>query len=61
MLFVEKKVKYLGLMIDGKFSWKDHNDNLIASLATFYWILDRKKYFVPKKQGLAIHKAYVFF
>ena len=55
----ENKVKYLGLMIDEKLSWKDHIDYLIVSLSKFYGIFNKIKYFVPKRHKLAIYNAYV--
>ena len=51
----ENKVKYLGLMIDEKLSWKDHLDYFIASLSKFYVIFNKIKHFVPKKHKLAIN------
>ena len=56
----EDKVKYLGLIIDEKLSWKDHADYLIASLSKFYEILNTIEHFVPKQHKLTIYKAYVF-
>ena len=55
----ENKVKYLGLIIDEKLSWKDHTDYLIASLSKFYGIFNKIKHLVPKQHTLTIYKAYV--
>ena len=55
----ENKVKYLGLIIDEKLSWKDHTDYLIASLSKFYGIFNKIKHLVPKQHKLTIYKAYV--
>ena len=56
----ENKVKYLGLMIDEKLSWKDHIDYLIVSLSKFYGLFNKIKYFVPKKHKLAIYNDMFF-
>ena len=55
----ENKVKYLGLIIDEKLSWRDHTDYLIASLSTFYGISKKIRHLVPKQHKLTIYRAYV--
>ena len=50
----EHEIKYLGLIIDETWSWRDHEDYIIASLSKSYGIFNEIKLLVPKKYELAI-------
>ena len=50
----EHEIKYLGLIIDETWSWRDHEDHIITSLSKFDGIFNEIKLLVPKKYELAI-------
>ena len=52
-------VKYLGVLIDYKLSWKNHIDSIALKISKTIGLLSKLRYFVPHKTLVNIYNSLV--
>ena len=43
------KTKFLGVIIDGNFTWKNHTDGITKTISRNIGMINKLKFFVPKR------------
>jgi len=55
-----RQVKYLGLIIDSKLTWKEHVENIILKVSRSLYMLNKLKFILNTKTLLSLYYALIY-